>query len=72
MAKLTTSKRNALPQKVFAGPDRSYPIPDRSHAINAKARATQFASPQLKARVDAAVARKFPGLGDAVRSMKKK
>lgn len=71
MAKLTTAKRNALPQKVFAGPDRSYPIPDRAHAINAKARATQFASPALKAKVDAAVARKYPGLGDAVRSMKK-
>ena len=72
MAKLTTAKRNALPAKTFAGPDRSYPIPDRSHAINAKARATQFASPALKSKVDAAVAKKFPGLGDAVRSMKKK
>lgn len=71
MAKLTSEKRNSLPQKVFAGPDRSYPIPDRSHAINAKARATQFASPSLKAKVDAAVAKKFPGLGDAVRGMKK-
>ena len=70
MAKLTTAKRNALPGKVFAGPDQSYPIPDRSHAIDAKARATQFASPSVKARVDAAVARKFPGLGDAVRKMK--
>ena len=71
MAKLTTAKRNALPQKVFAGPDRSYPIPDRSHAINAKARATQFASPAVKAEVDRKVAKKFPGLGDAVRGMKK-
>ena len=67
MAKLTSAKRDALPAKTFAGPDRSYPIPDRSHAINAKARATQFASPALKAKVDAAVSRKFPGLGDAVR-----
>ena len=72
MAELSTAKRNSLPAKTFAGPDRSYPINDRSHAINAKARATQFASPALKARVDSAVARKFPGLGDAVRSMKKK
>lgn len=72
MAKLTTKARNSLPNKDFSGPDRSYPIDTRNRAINAKARATQFASPQLKARVDAAVARKFPGLGDAVRSMKGK
>jgi hypothetical protein len=72
MAKLTSAKRDSLPGKTFAGPDRSYPIPDRSHAINAKARASQFASPALKASIDAKVAKKFPGLGDAVRSMKKK
>jgi len=42
MAKLTTSRRNALPKRVFAGPGRSYPVPDKSHAVNAKARATQM------------------------------
>ena len=41
MSKLTTKRRNALPDSVFAGPGRSYPIPDKSHAANAKARATQ-------------------------------
>jgi len=41
MAKLTSSKRDALPTSEFAGPGRSYPIPDRSHAANAKARASQ-------------------------------
>lgn len=41
MSKLTTKARNALPNKDFAGPDRSYPVQDRSHAANAKARATQ-------------------------------
>jgi hypothetical protein len=41
MAKLSTEKRNSLPNSTFAGPDRSYPIPDRAHAANAKARATQ-------------------------------
>jgi hypothetical protein len=41
MAKLTTKKRNDLPEVEFAGPNRSYPIPDASHAANAKARATQ-------------------------------
>jgi predicted kinase len=41
MAKLSTEKRNSLPNSTFAGPDRSYPIPDKSHARNALGRATQ-------------------------------
>jgi len=71
MAKLTAATRNALPAKTFAGPDRSYPIPDKNHAVAAKSMATRFASPAVKARVDAAVIRKFPGLGDAMKRMKK-
>lgn len=63
MAKLTTKSRNKLAPKSFAGPNRLYPIPDRSHAANAKARASQFASPAVKAKVDAAVARKYPDMG---------
>jgi len=53
MAVLTTKERKALPAGKFAGPDRSYPIPDKAHAANAKARAAQFASPALKAKIDA-------------------
>ncbi len=53
MAKLTTKARKALPAKDFAGPDRSYPVQDKAHAANAKARAAQFASPAVKAEVDA-------------------
>lgn len=60
--KLTTKARKAIPTKDFAGPDRSYPIEDRSHAANAKARVANK-SPALKARVDAAVDRKYPGMG---------
>jgi hypothetical protein len=41
MSKLSTKKRNSLPDSAFAGPDRSYPITDKAHAANAKARATQ-------------------------------
>lgn len=41
MAKLSTAKRDALPKRDFAGPDRSYPVEDKSHARNAKARASQ-------------------------------
>lgn len=63
MAKLTTKERAALPGKSFAGPGRSYPIPDKNHAANAKARASQFASPAVKDKVDAAVAREYPDMG---------
>jgi len=63
MAKLTAAKRNKLPGKSFAGPDRSYPIEDASHARNALARVSQHGGPELKARVRAAVHRKYPGIG---------
>jgi hypothetical protein len=62
MAKLTSKARNALPAKDFAGPDRSYPIADASHARNALARASQHASPELKAKIRAKVHRKYPGI----------
>lgn len=51
MARLTKSERDALPDSAFAGPGRSYPVNDPAHAANAKARASQFASPALKAKV---------------------
>ena len=62
MAKLTAGKRNALPGKAFAGPERSYPINNASHARNALARVSQFGTDDLKARVRAKVHKKFPGL----------
>ena len=43
MAKLTTEKKNAEPEKEFGLPkERKYPMPDASHAKNAKARASQM------------------------------
>lgn len=59
MAKLTTKARKALPNKDFAGPDRSYPVNDKAHAANAKSRATQMEekgklSPSAKQKIDAA------------------
>ena len=53
MAKLTTKARKKIPTSKFAGPGRSYPIEDKNHARNAKARAAQFASPALRAKIDA-------------------
>jgi hypothetical protein len=44
MSKLTTNKRDHLPAKDFAEPEkRAYPIEDKAHARNAKARASQAA-----------------------------
>lgn len=60
---LTTKGRKSLPSKDFAGPARSYPINDKNHARNALARVSQFGSPAVKARVRAAVGRKFPKIG---------
>lgn len=63
MARLSAKGRDALPAKDFAGPDRSYPINDRNHARNALARVSQFGYPSLKAKVRAAVHRKYPDIG---------
>lgn len=63
MAKLTAKTRAAIPTSEFAGPGRTYPIQDRSHAANAESRVANK-SPALKARVDAAVHREYPTLGE--------
>ena len=65
MAKLTTAKRNALPNSAFAGPNRTYPINNRSHAKAAERMGRP--GPELREKIDAKVAHKFPGLGGAVR-----
>lgn len=62
MAKLDTASRNALPDKEFAGPGRSYPIPDKSHAQNALARVSQHGSPAEKSQVRAKVHEAYPGM----------
>lgn len=60
---LTAKTRKALPATTFALPGRKYPIPDAAHGRNALARVSQFGSPAQKAKVRAAVHRKFPGIG---------
>lgn len=59
MARLTAAARKKLPASAFAGPNRSYPVEDKAHARNAKARASQFASPSLKAKVFAKANKKL-------------
>jgi hypothetical protein len=64
MAKLTAKKRNALKTSSFAEPGkRAYPIQDASHARNALARVSQHGTPAEKAKVRAAVHRKYPSIG---------
>jgi hypothetical protein len=63
MGKLTSKARNDLPASDFVFPKtRKFPIENRSHGANAKARATNK-SPAVRERVDAAVDRKYPGMG---------
>ncbi|MBC7670383.1 MAG: hypothetical protein H7236_18460 [Gemmatimonadaceae bacterium] len=64
MAELDAKKRDKLPDKAFAEPDkRAYPIEDKAHARNAKARASQA----VKAgRMSKAEATKIDKKADAV------
>jgi hypothetical protein len=63
MAKLTAKTRNAIPGKDFALPGRRYPIEDKSHARNALSRVSGNGTSAEKAKVRAAVHRKYPGIG---------
>ena len=65
MAKLSAEARNKLPTADFAEPgSRKYPIADASHARNALARVSQHGTSEEKAKVRAAVHRKFPDIGE--------
>lgn len=73
LAELTTKARKKLKKGSFAVPDeRKYPIPDKSHAQNALARVSQFGTPEEKAKVRSAVARKYPGMAKKKTSATKK
>ncbi len=72
MAKLTYAQRKKLPRSAFVFPGRrAYPIHDRAHARNALARVSQFGTPAEKAKVRAAVHRRFPGIGEKKLTRKK-
>jgi len=64
--KLTYKQRKKLSPKDFVFPkERKYPIPDKAHARNALARVAQHGTPQEQKKVKAAVAKKFPDIGEA-------
>lgn len=63
--KLSTAQRDNLSDSDFAIPEtRSYPIHDEAHARNALSRVAQNGTPSEKAKVRAAVHRKYPDIGD--------
>ena len=63
MSKLTTKGRNAIKSSNFALPGRRYPIENVAHARNVLARVAQNGTPTEKAKVRAAVHRKYPNIG---------
>jgi hypothetical protein len=62
VGKLNAAKRNALPSRDFAGPDRSYPDEDLGHAKDALSRVSANGSPALKKEVSAKVKRDWPSM----------
>ncbi len=50
--KLNAKERNDLPDSDFALPGRRYPVDTKNRAANAKARASEFASPSQEAQID--------------------
>lgn len=69
MAKLTYKERKKLPKSDFVYPGRkAYPINDKAHGRNALARVAQNGTPAEKAKVRAAVHKKFPSLGEKSKS----
>jgi hypothetical protein len=68
MAELNAAKRKKLKRSDFAIPEKapgpgSYPIHDEAHARNALARVAQHGTPEERARVRRAVAKRHPNLG---------
>jgi hypothetical protein len=63
VAKLTAKGRKRIKGSNFALPGRRYPIHDAAHARNALSRVSQHGTDKEKARVRAAVKRRYPGIG---------
>lgn len=62
MSKLTTERREEIPGKSFALPNRRYPIEDESHARAALSMA-HYASPAEQAEIKRKVKARYPGIG---------
>jgi hypothetical protein len=65
--KLSYQGRKQLSRGAFVFPkERRYPIHDKAHARNALARVSQHGSSSEKAKVRAAVHRKFPDISEGL------
>ncbi|MFE9391696.1 hypothetical protein [Streptomyces sp. NPDC006784] len=61
--KMTAKRRRSLPKRSFAIPGkRAYPIDTKPRARNALARVAQHGTPAQRAKVRAAVRRKYPSI----------
>ncbi len=69
MSKLTAAERKKIPAKDFVLGKGHYPIEDENHARNALARVTQHGTAEEKAKVRAAVHRKYPHIAQEGQSM---
>jgi hypothetical protein len=69
MGVLTAAQRKAMPQSEYALPGKNYPINDRAHAKIAEVDASKFATPDEKAKVDAAVHAKYKMGKNSAKSM---
>lgn len=72
MAKLTAAARKKIKKSNFALAGGRYPIHDASHARNALSRVAQHGTPAEKAKVRAAVRRKWPGIGKKKPNLKER
>ena len=71
-AVLSSKARKQLPKSAFAIPPDRYPIHDEAHARNALSRVAQHGTPEEKAKVRAAVKRRYPNIGKAEEAAMKK
>ena len=65
MSRLTAGERSKIPTSEFAEPERrGYPIDTAKRARTALGLVGMHGSPAEKSRVDAAVHRKYPSIGE--------
>jgi len=62
-AKLSTKKRKKLPDSVFCGPDRSFPVNDCAHCTAARRLIGRYKGPGSKDKIEACIERKCKALG---------
>jgi hypothetical protein len=69
-AKISTEGLTKLPDSVFCGPNRSFPVPDSAHAVAAKRLIGKYKGPGSKASILASVSLKTKALGDGSKDEK--